>query len=653
MKQAVLAIKTYCAPFGFCTHLFFQYYYECVICDNGGDLLCCDTCPNTYHLECLNPPLEFVPPGDWQCPSCCKEADISTRSHHLKCSKENSSACLGEEDLTNGFSSSYNKDNMVLSSDAPAYPESMSRDCENPPAVSFESLHHLAEAGELLENMTAKTHTDDIQPQQPIESNRDGTVSMLRDVMQGPLEDHRKFLQASEHFFLSFCFLLFYLYICTDLVTVTSDDNLRSKQKQRLTVRGRNGTLTPRSRINELDPITLVSRDKISRSSREHLAQYVPKPLLEGQIINFGRSLPSFSANQGNGVECFIGGNVNSQKVGSPDPQNLLNINAEVKEGHHHSWMTSASNFLSCVPSGGTANSKMMDRCCKPGTDKDMVDAWSEEELDCLWIGVRRHGPKNWETVLRDPRLSFSMYKTGEELKRKWSKEKLKILNNEPSATHHGLGPISSCSVASGGTTHGVGPISSSSVASGGATHGVGPISSSSVPSGGATHFLGPIRSFVPSGGATHGLGPIWLSSAASGGATHGLRPIWLSSAASGGATHRLGPIGTSVVPSVGATHGLGPIGSSVVPSVGATYGLGPIGSSSVPSGAATHGLGPISSSSTASGGAVSANIDCLTRFDTHSPPLNDQLLHKRKRDEETLLLGGLVKITQRQSRQS
>jgi sorbitol-specific phosphotransferase system component IIC len=53
---------------GMCLHLLtpcyllinfaFQYYYECVICDLGGNLLCCDSCPRVYHLQCLDPPLK-------------------------------------------------------------------------------------------------------------------------------------------------------------------------------------------------------------------------------------------------------------------------------------------------------------------------------------------------------------------------------------------------------------------------------------------------------------------------------------------------------------------------------------------------------------------------------------------------------------------
>lgn len=51
------------------------YYFECVECDLGGNLLCCDSCPRTYHLECLNPPLKRAPPGKWQCPQCCEQKD--------------------------------------------------------------------------------------------------------------------------------------------------------------------------------------------------------------------------------------------------------------------------------------------------------------------------------------------------------------------------------------------------------------------------------------------------------------------------------------------------------------------------------------------------------------------------------------------------
>ncbi|KAJ0081545.1 hypothetical protein Patl1_12258 [Pistacia atlantica] len=55
-----------------------QYYYECVICDLGGNLLCCDSCPRTYHLQCLDPPLKRIPNGKWQCPKCSQKTD------HLK-----------------------------------------------------------------------------------------------------------------------------------------------------------------------------------------------------------------------------------------------------------------------------------------------------------------------------------------------------------------------------------------------------------------------------------------------------------------------------------------------------------------------------------------------------------------------------------------
>ncbi|CAK7355848.1 unnamed protein product [Dovyalis caffra] len=51
------------------------YYYECVVCDLGGNLLCCDSCPRVYHLQCLDPPLKRIPMGKWQCPNCSKKSD--------------------------------------------------------------------------------------------------------------------------------------------------------------------------------------------------------------------------------------------------------------------------------------------------------------------------------------------------------------------------------------------------------------------------------------------------------------------------------------------------------------------------------------------------------------------------------------------------
>ncbi|XP_059476340.1 chromodomain-helicase-DNA-binding protein Mi-2 homolog isoform X2 [Neocloeon triangulifer] len=45
----------------------------CRVCKDGGELLCCDQCPSAYHTFCLNPPLTEIPDGDWKCPRCSAE----------------------------------------------------------------------------------------------------------------------------------------------------------------------------------------------------------------------------------------------------------------------------------------------------------------------------------------------------------------------------------------------------------------------------------------------------------------------------------------------------------------------------------------------------------------------------------------------------
>jgi len=42
----------------------------CGVCRNGGQLLCCDTCPKVYHLNCHIPALSDLPRDSWSCGLC-------------------------------------------------------------------------------------------------------------------------------------------------------------------------------------------------------------------------------------------------------------------------------------------------------------------------------------------------------------------------------------------------------------------------------------------------------------------------------------------------------------------------------------------------------------------------------------------------------
>ncbi|KAG9132566.1 hypothetical protein Leryth_024855 [Lithospermum erythrorhizon] len=63
------------------------------------------------------------------------------------------------------------------------------------------------------------------------------------------------------------------------------------------------------------------------------------------------------------------------------------------------------------------------------------IDIWSEDELDNLWIGVRRHGRGNWDAMLRDRRLTFLKFRTSQDLSVRWEEEQLKILDGGPHST--------------------------------------------------------------------------------------------------------------------------------------------------------------------------------------------------------------------------
>ncbi|GFQ05696.1 protein chromatin remodeling 4 [Phtheirospermum japonicum] len=62
----------------------------------------------------------------------------------------------------------------------------------------------------------------------------------------------------------------------------------------------------------------------------------------------------------------------------------------------------------------------------------DFPATWSEEELDSLWIGVRRHGANNFESIIRDRRLHFSPWKTTRDLADRWRDEQYRLFHGPP-----------------------------------------------------------------------------------------------------------------------------------------------------------------------------------------------------------------------------
>ena len=60
---------------------------HCVVCLIGGNLVCCDKCPRTYHKECVQ--LKKVPKGTWSCPQCVAQQEKPKKSKNSTENKSN------------------------------------------------------------------------------------------------------------------------------------------------------------------------------------------------------------------------------------------------------------------------------------------------------------------------------------------------------------------------------------------------------------------------------------------------------------------------------------------------------------------------------------------------------------------------------------
>jgi hypothetical protein len=53
---------------------------RCEVCNNGGELICCETCSLAFHLKCIRPKIKCVPKGRWTCSHCIMNGVSSAES---------------------------------------------------------------------------------------------------------------------------------------------------------------------------------------------------------------------------------------------------------------------------------------------------------------------------------------------------------------------------------------------------------------------------------------------------------------------------------------------------------------------------------------------------------------------------------------------
>ncbi|XP_021620327.1 uncharacterized protein LOC110620776 isoform X2 [Manihot esculenta] len=143
-----------------------------------------------------------------------------------------------------------------------------------------------------------------------------------------------------------------------------------------------------------------------------------------GSLLDLGLSLPSDS-NMGNYYTKKCSTTLPMWNSDSKMRDFVQDALPQTSSSHAASLLRHKLMLDSIVIRASALNAKggFQDHC------KSYTTLWSEDELDSLWIGVRRHGRDNWHAMLRDPRLHFFSWRTARDLCEQWEEEQAKLLN--------------------------------------------------------------------------------------------------------------------------------------------------------------------------------------------------------------------------------